>query len=211
MAKAENGIDGPIAGKVGNHVFSTWRGIPIVKRKGVRTAPLSEKQMLNTWMFKKKQEWLSPITEFLKIGFKGYTLTNQGVTAAMSYLSNHAFIKEGYNSYIDPALMKVSYGNLQLPENIQLSLDPEKQLNFTWEPNFSRENSRLDQVLLLAYNVEEKDAAMALGGKFRQDGSASLPLAHHKPGQYQVYLAFVAEDRLRQSDSVYLGTVDLAE
>lgn len=209
MARRKNGSNGPMTGKVGNKVLSTWNGIEIIKNAPVRTAPFTEKQKQAQFIFKLTQEWISPIMPYLKIGFKGYTRTNQGVTAAKSYLTHNALTRAGYESSIDPSKMLVSYGDLPLSGNNAVELTPEKRLVFSWDPALSQGMSPRDQALLLAYNVEKADAVSNLGDHFRREGTASISLAHKKPGDYHVYLAFVAEDRSRQSNSVYLGEVSI--
>ena len=207
MAKSKSGMNGQVRGKVGNLVYSSWKGIDVVKRAPVRTAPFTEKQKLQQWLFKLTQDWLNPISTVLKIGFKAYTETNQGVTAAKSYLFKNALIRDGYNSWVDPSLMLVSYGNLTPAANLAVILKPENELVFTWDTSVSTGQNQLDQVLLLAYNVQEKEAVSSLGGHFRKDGTASLSLLNRKAGEYHLYAAFVAADRSRQSNSVYLGSV----
>ena len=110
MGKLVNGINGPFVGKVGNVIGSSWRGIPYMKSRGLRTKPATPAEKLNRFIFGMTQQWLFPLTKFLRVGFKNYTLTNQGVNAAKSYLYKHALIKDGYDSVIDPTLMKVSHG-----------------------------------------------------------------------------------------------------
>lgn len=205
----KKGNNGALRGKVGNLVYTSWKGIEVVKTAPVRTEGFSEKQLQSQYIFRLTQDWLRPIMHFVKIGFKGYTQTNEGVTAAKSYLSHHALNKAGYESTIDPSRMLVSYGDLPLSEDIQVQLTAEKELQFSWNPTVTRAMAPLDQVMLLAYNVEEAAEVSSLGGHFRKAGAASISLANAKSGEYHVYLAFVAEDRSRQSNSVYLGTVSV--
>src|SRR5690606_21908988 len=94
--------DGKLRGKVGNLGHTSWKGIEVIKTAPVRKEPFSEKQLQSQYIFKLTQDWLRPIIPLLKIGFKGYTLTNEGVTAAKSYLSKFALDKDGYDSSIDP-------------------------------------------------------------------------------------------------------------
>lgn len=203
----KKGNNGALRGKVGNLVYTSWKGIEVVKTAPVRKEGFSEKQLQSQYIFRLTQDWLRPIMPFVKIGFKGYTQTNEGVTAAKSYLSHHALNKAGYESTIDASRMLVSYGDLPLSDNIQVQLTAQKVLQFSWDPAVTRDMAPLDQVMLLAYNVEKAAEVSSLGGHFRKAGTASISLANAKPGDYHVYLAFVAEDRSRQSNSVYLGTV----
>ena len=210
MAKTKNGLNGQVSGKVGNVVYSSWRGIPYVRAAPSKRAAPSEKEKANHWIFGElTQGWITPIAEFLKIGFKGYTQTNQGLTAAKSYLYRNALHQDGFNSTIDPALMLVSYGSLANPEEASVGLNDQKELVFTWNPTTGRNQSQRDQALLLAYNVEKEKAKMSLAGEFRSTGTDLLDLSTAEPGVYHVYMAFLAQDRSRQSNSMYLGTVTL--
>jgi len=209
MGRLKNGINGPIVGKVGTVVGSSWRGIDYVKSLPKRKKPPTENEKINRFIFAKTQNWLQPIAGFLKVGFKNYTHTNQGVNAAKSYLYKNALIKDGYDSVIDPAEMKVSYGNLPLVEDLTMELNNENELRITWKADAvrSEEKEPDDQVMILAYNVDKEDAYYTVSGQFRKTGSDKLDLKLVLDGTIHVYVAFVSVDRSRQSNSVYLGTV----
>jgi len=209
MGRLKYGINGPIVGKVGTVVGSSWRGIDYVKSLPKRKKPPTENEKINRFIFAKTQNWLQPIAGFLKVGFKDYTPTNQGVNAAKSYLYKNALIKDGYDSVIDPSKMMVSYGDLPLVENLQMELNSENELLVTWNADEirSEEKEPDDQVMILAYNVDKKDAYFTISGQFRKTGSDKLDLKLVLDGTIHVYVAFVSVDRSRQSNSVYLGTV----
>jgi len=204
MGKYVDGIHGAFTGKVGNIIGSSWRGIPYMKSRPVRTKPPTEKEKQNRYIFAMTQEWLYPLTNFLRIGFKNYTHTNQGVNAAKSYLHKHALVRNGYDSVIDPTLMKVSHGNLPFPDRMEVEQNNESELVFTWEPARSGSDNEFDQVLLLAYDIENGVAEMSLNGQFRNTGRDVLEIDTLK--NFVVYAAFVSADRSSQSDSVYLGS-----
>lgn len=211
MAKIKQGPNGPVSGKVGNLVYSSWHGISYVKKAPVRRARPTKNEQSNWNLFAWTQNWLQPLQPFFKVGFKNYKPTVHGINAAKSYLYKHALTKDGENSSIDPALMQVSYGSLGLAENIQMELLPGNELRFTWDPASGKDKAPNDQVMLLAYNVEAGKAAMIVEGQFRKTGSDSLYLAHHKKGTFHIYVSFVASDRSRQSHSIYLGSISTAD
>jgi|GEM_PF-45770 len=205
MGKLVNGINGPFVGKVGNVIGSSWRGIPYMKSRGLRTKPATPAEKLNRFIFGMTQQWLFPLTDFLRVGFKNYTLTNQGVNAAKSYLYKHALIKDAYDSVVDPALMKVSHGTLPLPNRIEAELTPDNELVVTWETGSCDREHEFDQVMLLAYDIDGKRANMSLNGLFRHTGRDTLYISGLLE-TFVVYAAFISADRESQSDSVYLGT-----
>lgn len=211
MAKFNEGINGPFSGKVGKVIGCSWKGIPYIRAlPKKRSSKPSEKEMVSRKKWALSQQWLQPVLPIVQIGFKGYTLKSEGFVAAKSYLMKHAFEGEGSEIRINPALVKISAGNLPLPLIIQATRQDEYLVQFTWDtahPN--DEASSYDQVMLLAYDVDNGETDYSLPGELRKKGSAILELSPYDPGTYHLYAAFVAYDRGRQSDSIYLGTVDV--
>ena len=219
MGKLINGIFGPIQGKVGPVVGSSWRGIPYIKAAyKTRTKNISDKEKGNRSKFSKAQYWLKPMLDFVRVGFKGYSPVSEGFVAAKSYLMKYAMAGVGAESTINPALVKVSFGDLPLSENISVNLIADDQLQFTWSTDIPRGASANDQVMLLAYDTEHQDydplnhyhyINFKTSGQFRSTGSDILHLKYTNGFTYHVYAAFVAEDRSSQSMSVYLGEVKM--
>ena len=210
MARLKNGINGPYTGSVGQTVGSSWNGIPYIKTKPrKRTSPLSEKEQLTRLHFKLVHEWLQPLLEFVRVGFKGYSPTNYGFNAAKSVLRKNALVKEGFDSWIDPSLAQVSFGSLGISENLAVNLNEDRKLVFSWDTHLGSQMSARDQVMLLAYDPESGEKNYNVSGDFRNRGTDSLNLSGLPSGQYHIYAAFVAQDRGRQSDSVYLGAVEI--
>lgn len=204
-------------GKVGELHGSSINGRPYLKgpyKKRAKKAKGGEKQ--NHSKFALAHNWLSPIVDYVRSGFNGFTYKekSQGFTAAKSYLLTHAFEGEGAELKINPALVKVSYGTLPLATNIKLTLQEKNQLKFTWENTWTPGMKSYDQVMLLAYDINNKQANMITTGAFRLSGEAILNVFDNSNSRnfpngaiLHCYLAFVAADRSRQSDSVYLGEI----
>jgi hypothetical protein len=211
MAKFEQGINGPFQGKVGRVVGCSWKGIPYMRAMPKkRSSKPSEKEMTTRKKWALSQQWLQPVLEIVQIGFKGYSSRSEGFVAAKSYLMKYAFEGEGTELRINPALVKISAGNLPLSHNMQATRLAEYQVQFTWDAALPNdEASSYDQVMLLAYDVNHGEICFSLPGELRKKGAAMLELSPPEPGTYHLYAAFVAYDRRRQSDSVYLGSVDV--
>jgi hypothetical protein len=215
MARLVNGIMGPLNGKVGTVVCSSWKGIPYVKaRPGKRTKPARKKEAANRQKFAKAHEWLQPLLDFVRTGFKGYSDKVEGFNAAKSHLLKNAFeVKDG-ESVINPALVKVSVGDLPLPENITIATAPD-QIRFSWDTGSIDFYNQYDQAMVLAYDIDaeltrlnRRIALYELTGQFRSNGAHVLTISPRLDiGTYHCYIAFVSADRSRRSDSVYLGTV----
>jgi hypothetical protein len=210
MAKFNEGIHGPFHGKVGKVVGATWKGIAYMRSAPKpRTTPPGKMEMANRKKWALSQSWLQPITQFVQIGWKGYSQKSEGFIAAKSYLLKNAFEVVADDVVINPALAKLSSGDLPLPAAINVSQPQKRVVQFTWDTNFDNEKAHGgDQILMLAYNVEEQEAEYNLVGHTRKTGSDILELRGNTPGRYHIYAAFIAYDRSRQSDSFYLGTME---
>lgn len=202
MGKLKKGINGPFFGKVGPVVGSSWNGIDYIKAKPIRSAPFTNGELNNQSRFKNINAWLKPIRRFIKVGFAAFSPHCKGYAAAVAYLAKHAY----NGSTIDPSLMKVSAGSLPLPAHFNYSLQAGNQLLVTWDTVLPPGAHAHDQAMLLAYDVEAGKQRGFCYGQFRSVGSDKLQLLSG-PHVYHLYVAFIAADRSRQSDSVYLGVV----
>ena len=209
MATYTDGINGNFKGKVGTVIGSSWKGIPYMKSlHSRRTIPAHKNELLNRNKFAMAHRWLQPVTDFVRAGYKGYTPTVEGFLAAKSYLLKNAFEGEGAEMVINPALMKVSYGDLPLPENITAVKIAPNELQVTWDGSKKNQPDAFDQIMILAYDIENSKARYNITGQFRYVGTDTLYIPPAIPERtYHIYAAFVAADRSRQSTSVYLGTI----
>jgi hypothetical protein len=206
MGSIHFGSLGPMSGKVGNIVISSWKGKPYVKSApGERTAPPTTKEIANRKKWAMAHAWLKPITDFVREGFKNYTETVEGFIAAKSYLLKNAFEGEAPDIIINPALVKVSSGELPLPQNIKVTQNTNKELQFTWNTDDIEYNNRYDQVMLLAYDIEGGYAYKRLTGQLRMNGSDTLNVQRGFERTLHLYIAFVSANRLTRSNSLYLG------
>lgn len=208
MGRLINGINGPIVGKVGAVIGSSWKGVPYLKGPyKPRTKKISDTEKANRNKFSMAQYWLKPLLLFVRVGFKGFTPLVEGFVAAKSYLMKNAMEGTGADTIINPALVKLSYGDLPLPENIAMQLLEDDQLQITWDAPTMKGPALKDQVMILAYNIEQGRAKFTTMGQFRSVGSDTLDLNLSIKGTFHIYVAFVAGDRSRQSMSVYLGEI----
>jgi hypothetical protein len=209
MATYTDGINGSFKGKVGRVIGSSWKGIPYMKSlHSKRTIPAHKDEQLNRNKFAMAHRWLQPVTDFVRAGYKGYSSTVEGFLAAKSYLLKNAFEGEGADLMINPALMKVSYGDLPLAENITAAKTAPNELQVTWDGSNKKQPDAFDQVMILAYDIENGKANFNITGQFRYVGKDTLYISPAIPERtYHIYAAFVAADRSRQSASVYLGTI----
>ena len=209
MARLPQSILGPIRGKIGPVIGSSWKGIPYLKAAHkTRTKSISDKEKANRQKFALAHTWLRPLLHFVRHGFKAYTPTVEGFVAAKSWLLKHAMEVTETGLRVNPSRMQVSHGDLPLPGNIAVELKAPGELQFSWDTAYVSDGNSCDQVMLLAYNVEKEQAFYVLTGEFRYKGADILKVPVGT-GTYELYLSFTAHDRSRQSHSVYLGQISL--
>jgi hypothetical protein len=179
-----------------------------MRSRPIRKAEPSPKEQINREKFRTLHLWLQPLVEIIREGFKGYSRMVEGYNAAKSYNLKNAFSLVNGKYELDPARIVLSYGRLRLPENISCNVIG-KELHFSWEntQHASLEHPR-DRAMLVAYKPDNDRPAKAftISGARRNEAKDMLLLKD--PGTYHVYFALTDEERTRQSNSVYLGTVE---
>ena len=210
MARLHNGVYGPISGKLGAVIGSTWKGQPYLKmRPRKRGKKRGVKEKLNQDKFSQTHYWLQPLLPYVRIGFQGYSPRVEGFNAAKSFCLKNAFIGEAGQQKIDPSRILLSYGDLPLPSNIKMKRSGDYFLEFSWDKKYNGGNN-YDQAMLLAYDSETGQSVMQLTGQFRLSGADELQLPRIKKQNYHIYISFIAHDRSRQSNSVYLGRINVS-
>jgi hypothetical protein len=207
MARLITGINGPFIGKVGTVVGSSWLGIPYMKAKYKRKKRAGKKEKENRSKFAMAHFWLQPLLKFVREGFKDFSPRSRGFNAAKSYLLKNAFEGEQPDIRINPALVKLSAGDLPLSGNITAEKSGPEKISFTWDKAEIRGSDRYDQVMLVAYSIKDRKVFYNITGQFRNTGADTLSVYEGKT--YHLWLAFTAADRSRQSDSVYLGEMNM--
>lgn len=203
MAKYTEGITGAFSGKVGPVVGSSRNGVPYMKSKGnARTSLATGAELANRKKFSAAHAWLKPLLPLLRVGFKGYSQTSYGFNAAKSYLLKHAM----ENGQVVPEEAKISNGDLPQSAGLSVTLQDSYKLQFHWSPDYMDGTDPKDQLMTLAYHPESSTAQYVVHGAFRETGEQILALSRDFIDKtVHIYAAYVAADRNRQSDSIYLG------
>jgi len=210
MASIKNGILGGFTGKVGNVVGYSTYGVDRMRSISDRTAPATAAELRNRKQFKLVQDTLNCIKELIKIGFKNYWTKTGGTRGAISYNKTKAVQLIGDDCAIDPERFRFSGGVLPGLGNAAFELERDDLLRFNWNPELVYGASPKDQVMLLAIDLEEKKACYECLGNFRGSGTDVLRLSNNLKGKnLDIYIAVVAKDRSKQSDSQYLGRINI--
>jgi hypothetical protein len=203
MGRLINGPNGPFIGKAGSLIGYTVNGIGYIK--GLykrRTKEPTEEEAFNRLKFAVAQRYLSPLGASIRAGFKGYNPRFQGFAAAKSYLMRNALKVIDGEIVIDPALVKISFGNLHLPENIKCEFHEPNIIRISWDPSGI---GSLDQAMAIVHNPKAGNSFGPVYGNVRKSGGQDVVVPNEPGSTLHAYLGFIAADRSRQSDSVYLG------
>jgi hypothetical protein len=215
MGKFVHGANGTFSGLVGPLVGSSWRGKPYLKSRPVRKKEVGEGELINRSNFGKSSQWLSPLKDYFRAGFKGPNPDFWAFQGAMSYMHAHAVIKIGKEKLVDPSKMLISQGDLPLGTDFDVYYDPAtSEICVQWDPTVppSRKPdvyaSHTDKLMFAAYDVKAEEVYGEVCGASRRIGSDRFDIPSHR-AVYHIYIAFVAADSSNRSDSIYWGTIEI--
>jgi hypothetical protein len=211
MGLLPEGIFGRINGSVGAVVTYQLNGQNVIRgkrrpSKKPPTLPQLQSRMemgVLTLFFEKVQG-------FIKMGFGPLALGTPRNYHNLAIRHNRALGTKG--NYPD---VQVDYEHLLLSKgDLSMALNPavqrvENGLKFTWDsPESLVLNYGNDQVMMLAYSPRLNKSIFIDGGARRQmqEDVLILPPSMMEE-QLEVYISFIANDRLHAADSQYLGTI----
>lgn len=209
MATINNGILGGFRGKVGTVV-----GVIQGDKYHMRSLPRRRKkrtpgELLNQARWTMVQDHLKPVKELVRTGFKDYYTQTGGYRAAVAYTRKVALVSDDAGSYIDPALFRISGGELLVAVNPTVTLGEGNVLSFSWDISEVNQHDGSDQMIVLIYDTANLNAVTRIfDGAFRNAGEMKIELPTVFQGsEVDIYIGFIAADRSGQSDSQYLGKV----
>ncbi len=215
MGKISQGVLGGFSGKVGNVVGGSWKGIDYMRIKPASVAnPRTAAQVDQRSKFSIVLNFLQPLSEFLRVGFKLYANKMTQFNSAMSYNLNHAVTGAYPNFSIDYSNALVSRGQLNGAMGVAATSTNPASVDFTWTDNSSPGTSKAkstDKALLLVYNITKDVAIYNLAGNSRDMGSQTIDVPTDFSGDdVETFMAFISEDGSQVSNSVYTGSVTIA-
>jgi len=150
MGKINQGILGGFTGKVGNVIGGNWKGIDYMRVKPANVAnPRTDDQLDQRSRFVTVLQFLQPMKDFIKVGFKKYAIKMTEFNSEMSYNLNNAVIGTYPNFKIDFANALVSRGALADSFNGTASCASSGNLSFTWDDNSGDGNAKATDKALL--------------------------------------------------------------
>ncbi|KLT66954.1 DUF6266 family protein [Pedobacter sp. BMA] len=210
MAVLNDGINGGFRGKVGNVVGYPQNGKWVIRAlptPSTKNKKGSVKQNKCRKKFRDLQEFMSPVQDFIRTGFnlEARSRNLSAHNAAKSYNMQHAF---NADDQLDYSKIVLTYGKLEMPEEISVTAN-EQGIEVRWINQL--ENSLIrnrDQVMVLAYCLEKRKAAVLYSGTKRKAGSEQLEIATALKGKkFHIWVAFIADNRESVSTSKYMGEI----
>jgi len=211
MGKLNMGILGGFSGTVGTVVGSTnKRGEDIIRVKSKKQRTTSSPGQINQRSkFSLVTGFLLPISNLLKIGFKGAA---GNLMSPYNYACRAALIDAVTGTAPDYAL---DYGLLQIssgPLGLVLAPSAEQlqgKVTFRWVDNSANcRGASTDKVVLVVYNVTKGQASYSLDTCTRASQMGVVPLPYADVADILLYYLFLqsATDPQVVSDSMLLGT-----
>ncbi len=213
MAIINQGILGGVSGKIGNVIGGTWKGIDYLRIKPSSVAnPRTEGQVDQRSKFSTVLNFLQPMTDFLRAGFKLYANKMTQFNAAMSYNLKNGVTGAYPNYSIDYGNALVTRGNLTGVVGGTADSTIASTVDVDWTDNSGSGSAMVtDKTLILLYNESRGEVVFTTSGPTRSAGSESISVPPEYTGEdVEVFLGFISEDGSKVSNSAYLGSVTVA-
>jgi hypothetical protein len=210
MARIDQGIMGAFHGIIGKIEGYTRKGQAIIRARRRPVTKTSLAQHACRQSMKVVNEFTHPITNYVRMGFEleAAPTTKTANNLAKSYQLLHGLKGEYPNIEIDYPKVRVTSGVLPVARNPKVVLE-DNQLHFSWEQDEGADGkSNSDQVLLLVYYPDRKEATQTYARSKRSEMKETLQIPRLKPGErIETYISFISATRKKISNSVYVGAI----
>jgi hypothetical protein len=210
MGTINHGIMGGFSGTVGTVVGANWNGIDFMRsRLTNRTDSKTVAQLDQRARLTAIIEFLKPLKDFLRVGFKSQAVKMSAYNAATSCNMANA-LKGTFPDYqIDYSKVMVSRGKLPGALNPKAVVGSASEIGFTWENNSAKINARADdKAVLVIYNPVKEKALSDFGGSTRIGGSQRINLpASFSGDEVHCYISFQNVGQSVISNSSFVGSL----
>jgi len=207
MGKISQGILGGFSGKVGNVIGGNWKGIDYMRIQPASVAnPRTEGQVDQRTKFNMVLQFLQPVKDFVRIGFKNYAIKMTAFNSAMSYNLRNAVEGDYPDVDIDIEAALISRGGLAPALNPTATLSAPGQVTFAWTDNSNEGNATAyDKAMVVVYNPEKKEAAFITDGVARDEESQVLAIPDSYAGDDLAgFISFISEDGKQVANSKFV-------
>ena len=207
MAKIKNGVLGAFSGKIGPIIGGMWKTIAYIKAvpktdsKRTRTAG----QIATQEKMRFINNFLAPFHSYINIGLKNEAASRTEISVAFT-LNYHEAILGTYPDFsVDYSKFIFSKGVLPMATNMVATL-VDDSIQFTWESSNDSKSNFDDQLMIVIYCSELKQADGLIGGVKRSAKKCTFQLNERFRGKaVEVYASIISWDRRRIANNVYLG------
>jgi hypothetical protein len=210
MGRINDGISGGFSGKVGTVVGGKWNGIDYMRSRVANFKDAkSTAQQNQRARFLTVVQFLSPLKDFLPMGFKSRAVHMSSYNAATSYHLEMAITGTFPDFGIDYSKVKVSLGKLPGALNPAAVSISANEIGFTWDNNSAKVGAMAnDNAVLLVYNPIKQNALWVVSGQTRIGGGQTITLpASFSGDEVHCYLSFQKANQTVISDSQFVGSV----
>ncbi len=210
MATYKNGILGSFSGTVGSVVFTTWKGIPVIRSRPIRKnntpSALQEQQRAR---FKLISCFLKPLKDLFKQTFGQSAVGLSWFNKALS--ENKSAIAGDYPAMaIDYPKIVLSKGRLPLGEPPTISSEESGKLSLTWKIGDGIDNDLTAGSAFIAAYQEELNRWI-IGQYEINDGVTSciLEVEPFAGKAAQTYIGFISKTSPKKSEGRYMGVINV--
>ncbi|MES2456045.1 MAG: DUF6266 family protein [Bacteroidota bacterium] len=169
-----SGFTGRTGSLVGYRKFGKWVMAAV---KATTSRDPSIKQQYVMIRFALITEWLSWVSEFIKIGFKDYAQEMSAMNAAVQYNLEHAVTGVAPAYTIDYEKVLFSRGKLSPAYQLAVATTEDAQLDFTWKALImNQKGAATDLLTFIVYNPAKQLFVIANSGVDRADLTYDMAL-----------------------------------
>jgi len=204
MARYKDGPNGPLKGKFGRVIASSWRDIDYLKSVNSKPAkdPTEKQQVLRT-RFKIVHAFLGCVNDCVQLAFISNPGRQTGRNAAQSYIMTNACYETETGWEIDYPKVLISFGKLKPVEGAEV-IATESGITIKWD----KKASNREQMIIALIDPQLEVWAVNVAEVNRQEGEYTLTInSTETTFNFHVYIGTISNDRKNASNSIYLNTI----
>jgi len=204
MARYKDGLNGPVKGKFGNTIASSWRDINYFKSVSSKpTKKPTEKQKVLRTKFKAIHAFLGSVNDCVQLAFISNPGRQTGRNAAHSYTSLHACYETETGWEIDYSKVLISFGRLKPIAGAE-AIVTESGITIRWD----KRESNGEQMIIALVDTQQENWVTSVATVNRYTGEYTLNMSRMTTEfNFHVYIGTISRDRKNASNSLYLGKV----
>jgi hypothetical protein len=207
MATIAKGILGPVNGKVGTVVGTTWKGIPVIRSlpKSGKNRTFSPAQLEQQAKFGMVVSYLQPLSTLLSITFKKFAKKKTPFNTAVAHTVENVVTGTYPTFAIDWTKLQISRGSHAHVSQLSTTLNGSNVV-FDWEGADSPTHpEHSDKAIMVAYAPASGRCIFDISSVTKGMGTGVLSVSSFTGQVVHTYLAFMTADAKKMSGTVYTG------